>query len=1258
MPLPVSSSNDGAHLHLTPPGRLRHSNGRCSHPTGKPDWEHLHLTPVLRRTALVLCLALLVLGITTLTNTDRVLAQTTLSMNKYLVATPPTSPTATSAYTNLLNPSVNTTYTYVISVNSPPGETVTITDAFPGFAAPSCVAWTSTLSGTAVTPTGTSYGPFTATSGSVGNVTLVCTGTFPNPGVVTNVATASSTGSGSGTATITSTVIAAPPTTDLAVTKSASAPSTPSGGVITYTIVVTNNSNVAVNLSNTVSLYDKIINNGPTELTYDWAWVGCVPSTGSVCFAPPTPSSATGAVLDNGLSANIFGTTGIVTTSGQLTANGGTMTITYTVTLSTFDPCAPTAPTIANSTYLGNGGSGGNFPDAVVSNNTANTTVTLTGLPTVCPPPPVSVTKVHGNVGTWTGTTPYKIKVTNISPDPVEFTYTDRVHTPAAAATVFDATLSNDDCFVQSAPTTCNHNLVPATFVGSAPALVITYPLLAPKVTLAPGEEFDLAYDAKYFATCQTGRVKIINTFRLKGRRLSSPPINTVVEIADSLDMPPLPPCKLKVTKILTPNGQVPLTFGAPAYGTYKIRWRNLGSTDLRLGAVWDVMSINSALYAEVPVTYTSPIPTPNCTTFPTGLTTWVYTSSPGTVNVNYATPPFQGAQVIRGSNAKLRASVGYIECTFAAKAGFPSPNDARCQTGGSPLLVNVGLGAIDPAYNPSTAPLAWASATKRLPRCRKITITKVPIHPIVLPGAPVTWTVNVTNNAQLPNVPIGGFNLFDTLGAGMSSPPPTCTPGCSLSSMPIAGLASGATKTFNVSTGSPAAAYTTGVNTVSAPPAGAGFYWHTGATPPSGSGSVYTAWPQVSKTFSPNSITAGGLTTVTFTITNLSYNPLVNGMAFTDQLPAGLGLIGPATGNTCGGTATLSGNSIAVVGASLASGTASCTINFQARPGGCGTFQNLASDVTGVVQLGTSGMNATLDVTGCNGSGGPTTTTTTTIGSAGTALPTITKSYTPIVGSFNQSLIFVINNPSGNGALSGLGFVDAMSAPTGGNPPAAVPNVVAPIVTNCGGVVTGGSSVTFSGGTIGAGPATCTITVTIQVNACGLFSNLASNMASTTLNTSGVNASFNVACAGSGSSTTTTSTTATTSTTSTTVAPQGTRTLSIEKINGNPTVAPVLTIPAGTYNFTIVCDTASFTAAIVYPSPGLWTSPGIPSTATNCVVTEQLPLPAAPLAWIDPIFYKGSPSAGNLLAGTGYSRTITLNAAGNTLMIVANRFR
>jgi hypothetical protein len=59
--------------------------------------------------------------------------------------------------------------------------------------------------------------------------------------------------------------------------------------------------------------------------------------------------------------------------------------------------------------------------------------------------------------------------------------------------------------------------------------------------------------------------------------------------------------------------------------------------------------------------------------------------------------------------------------------------------------------------------------------------------------------------------------------------------------------------------------------------------------------------------------------------------------------------------------------------------------------------------------------------------------------------------------------------------------------------------------------------------------------------------------------------------------------------------------------------------------------------------------------------VAEIVPLPAmtaAPAApWQDPFFYKTSPTTANLIAGTGYSRTIPLNPSGNTLVIVANRF-
>jgi hypothetical protein len=42
---------------------------------------------------------------------------------------------------------------------------------------------------------------------------------------------------------------------------------------------------------------------------------------------------------------------------------------------------------------------------------------------------------------------------------------------------------------------------------------------------------------------------------------------------------------------------------------------------------------------------------------------------------------------------------------------------------------------------------------------------------------------------------------------------------------------------------------------------------------------------------------------------------------------------------------------------------------------------------------------------------------------------------------------------------------------------------------------------------------------------------------------------------------------------------------------------------------------------------------------------------------WQEPLFYLGSPTPANLIAGTGYSRTVPLNPSGRTFVIVANRF-
>ncbi|MBK7027026.1 MAG: DUF11 domain-containing protein [Polaromonas sp.] len=79
---------------------------------------------------------------------------------------------------------------------------------------------------------------------------------------------------------------------------------------------------------------------------------------------------------------------------------------------------------------------------------------------------------------------------------------------------------------------------------------------------------------------------------------------------------------------------------------------------------------------------------------------------------------------------------------------------------------------------------------------------------------------------------------------------------------------------------------------------------------------------PTLTKAFSPTSISIGGTSTLTFTVSNPALNPAQT-VSFTDTLPAGLRVASaPNVTNTCtGGTVTavaLSG-SIAVAGTKLA---------------------------------------------------------------------------------------------------------------------------------------------------------------------------------------------------------------------------------------------------------------------------------------------------------------------------------------------------
>jgi len=119
---------------------------------------------------------------------------------------------------------------------------------------------------------------------------------------------------------------------------------------------------------------------------------------------------------------------------------------------------------------------------------------------------------------------------------------------------------------------------------------------------------------------------------------------------------------------------------------------------------------------------------------------------------------------------------------------------------------------------------------------------------------------------------------------------------------------------------------------------------------------------PQLDIAFAPTTVTAGGTSTLTLTITNTSELAAKNGWAFTDGLPAGLVIApSPNLGGTCPATVTAGAGAgtLGVTAGRLAAGVTSCTITVAVTsatpaPGDPPvTYRNCAADFTGVVGIG-----------------------------------------------------------------------------------------------------------------------------------------------------------------------------------------------------------------------------------------------------------------------------------------------------------------
>jgi uncharacterized repeat protein (TIGR01451 family) len=238
---------------------------------------------------------------------------------------------------------------------------------------------------------------------------------------------------------------------------------------------------------------------------------------------------------------------------------------------------------------------------------------------------------------------------------------------------------------------------------------------------------------------------------------------------------------------------------------------------------------------------------------------------------------------------------------------------------------------------------------------------------------------------------------------------------------------------------------------------------------------------PAVSKTFSPTSITVGGISTLTLTIANGNSYALTS-VAFTDVFPSGLAVATtPALTNSCGGSVT--GGTAGSGTLSLSNGTiaasGSCSITVAVTASTDNVYSNTAGGVSGDQWTGSGSASNTASLTVL----------------ASMAPPTITMSYSANpVGVLGTSVLTItITNPNST-TLTGIAFTDTY--PAGG-----MGNVLLPATSNtCGGTATGaslGSSLSLASGTL-AGNSSCTVSTTVASGTAGVFNNVTSAITST----------------------------------------------------------------------------------------------------------------------------------------------------------------
>lgn len=213
---------------------------------------------------------------------------------------------------------------------------------------------------------------------------------------------------------------------------------------------------------------------------------------------------------------------------------------------------------------------------------------------------------------------------------------------------------------------------------------------------------------------------------------------------------------------------------------------------------------------------------------------------------------------------------------------------------------------------------------------------------------------------------------------------------------------------------------------------------------------SAASAQPTFSKAFSPSTIGPGSVSILTFTIDNSESAATIVGLAFTDNLPAGVTLASPAIPTSdCGGTLTApdGGSTISLSDGQLGS-FSTCNVQVNVTAGMAGTYMNVSGDLTS--SAGNSGP-ASADLT------------------VATNRPGFSKSFSPASGPVGSRsrLTFTIDNTANGNLASSLRFNDILPAGLLVADPANVSNTC---VTS-----------PFTGGTVTAVPGSGTVSLSMS---------------------------------------------------------------------------------------------------------------------------------------------------------------------------------